>query len=72
MRSAAKITVTCDRCDIFEEDFELCALAIKGEWDERYIKNHLKKDGWIVTENNEEICPDCVEKLDLCTEEKGE
>jgi len=43
----------------------LCALAIRGAWDERNVDRELEWQGWIVT-TDAEYCPVCAEGTRWC------
>jgi hypothetical protein len=62
-RTDAYIRISCDvnGCDVVDE-YELCALASRGGWDERYIANRLERDGWM-HKDGKDICPSCADEI---------
>jgi hypothetical protein len=62
VRSDPIITITCDRCQIYEDEVGMTPLA-GGGYDERNIDGELRRGGW-KKEGDSDICPDCVEVED--------
>jgi hypothetical protein len=57
----AVIHVECDKCGEVTDPMDLCSLA-GGGWDARYIKERIKKDGWLV-DGHTTICPECRDAM---------
>ena len=60
MRNDPTIMVTCDKCQKYEDEIGLTALA-RDTYDERHVNACLEKLGWHL-DNGQDLCPDCVEK----------
>lgn len=58
MISDAYVHVTCDTCG-YDQEYELCACAHRS-WDERYLNETMKKDGWTIEEGTH-LCESCSE-----------
>lgn len=69
MISDAYVTCTCDVC--FEEEvMELTALAMRGAYDSRNVKSKLRRLGWIVPEDGDDLtCPECAPDAALASVE---
>lgn len=59
-RTGAFITVTCDKCGE-DEHVELCALAGRGEWDERYVQKKLDLFYWTRV-GDRDLCAECSDE----------
>ena len=60
MRSDPNILVTCDICENLDTEVGLTPLP-RGAYDERYVDNALKAQGWALEDNND-ICPNCQDE----------
>jgi hypothetical protein len=56
------MTVSCDRCETYEDEYGLTSLA-RGGWDDRNVQRQMERNGW-KTIDGEDICPDCQEAAD--------
>lgn len=57
--------VTCDGdgCGC-EEEIQLCPIAPRGGYDERYVDHSLEHLGWLIIGNNE-YCEECRKEYEL-------
>ena len=60
----AFVTVECDKCG-YTEEVRLSALAMHNSWDERNVRPHLLRDGWVLTDEDGAVCPDCSEEEEV-------
>lgn len=56
------ITVYCDGCTTSHESFPLTITALG--WDERCLRDEVKKRGWTMAGKNEHFCPECTKHFE--------
>lgn len=57
MIQSATISVECDSCGELTS-YKLTKLAIAGEWDERNLRDDMKRDGWEIV-GEKTYCDGC-------------
>ena len=62
MKGEPQTPVVCDRCD-YEEYFDMTPLA-GGAYDNRSLDIWLQRAGWHLSEDGEDVCPECAEGVD--------